>query len=135
MVSAQMSRMPRSATTRELILRKGLHAQGLRYTVNRRDLPGTPDIVFSRAKLAVFVDGCFWHGCPEHGVLPKHNRHWWKAKLERNVERDREKDEELKEMGWLPMHFWEHEDLDNAVKNIVEQWALRTGGARSARRL
>ena len=70
-VSAQMRRMPRSSTSPELNLRRELHASGLRFRVNLKGLPGTPDVAFTRAKLAVFVDGCFWHSCPEHGVLPE----------------------------------------------------------------
>src|SRR5262249_10460812 len=88
-VSAQMSRMPRTSTQPELAVRRALHASGLRFTVNRRDLPGSPDVVLSRAKLAIFVDGCFWHGCTEHCVVPKNNREWWVAKFASNTERDR----------------------------------------------
>src|SRR5207237_249011 len=114
-VSAQMSRMPRSSTKPELLVRRALHAAGLRFTVNRRDLPGTPDIVFTRARLAVFVDGCFWHGCGEHGVIPKNNREWWTAKLERNAERDLEKDAALEVLGWMPVHLWEHVPVQDMV--------------------
>jgi DNA mismatch endonuclease (patch repair protein) len=88
MVSAQMSRMPRASTKPEVALRKRLHAQGLRFRLHRRDLPGTPDIAFARQKVAVFVDGCFWHACPDHGVIPKNNREWWMAKLAKNLSRD-----------------------------------------------
>src|SRR4051812_49171585 len=108
MVSEQMSRMPRASTQPELVLRRALHARGLRFRVNRRDLPGTPDIVLSRARIAVFVDGCFWQGWEEHGVLPKNTREWGREKLAENGEGDRRKDAELETMGWLPMHFWEH---------------------------
>ena len=91
LVSEQMSRMPRSSTGPEVALRRALHAAGLRFRVHLRELPGTPDIAFTRAKVAVFVDGCFWHGCAQHGVLPKNNREWWREKLGRN--RDREQRE------------------------------------------
>lgn len=128
-VSEQMSRMPRESTGPEMELRRRLHDRGLRYRVNRRNLPGTPDISFSRAKLAVFVDGCFWHGCPKHGVLPKANREWWQRKLEANRERDARKDAELRELGWKPVHIWEHEDADEAADRIVELWRARTGRA------
>lgn len=126
-VSAQMSRMPRSSTKPELALRRELHARGLRFRVHRRDLPGTPDIVFSRARIAVFVDGCFWHGCQDHGTLPKNNRSWWRAKLVANVERDRRKDAELKELGWLPLHFWEHTPTEEMAEAVVAAWRTRTG--------
>ncbi len=127
MVSEQMSRMPRAATGPELALRRGLHAAGLRFRVNQRDLPGTPDLVLSRAKVAVFVDGCFWHGCPEHGVLPKNNRDWWSMKLTANAERDRRKDDALAALGWLPVHFWEHTPVVVMVDETVKLWRARTG--------
>ncbi len=126
MVSAQMSRMPRSSTKPELTLRRALHARGLRFRVHRRDLPGTPDIVLSRARIAVFVDGCFWHGCLQHGVVPKNNREWWQAKLATNAERDLRKDAELQSLGWLPMHFWEHTPVEEMAEAVVTAWRLRT---------
>ena len=124
-VSMQMKRMPRSNTKPELNLRKAFHHLGLRYRTNFKELPGTPDVVFTRVKMAVFVDGCFWHMCPEHGVIPKSNRKWWKPKLEANVERDARKDVELKSMGWLPVHIWEHEDPVVAANTIRELWLKR----------
>jgi DNA mismatch endonuclease (patch repair protein) len=126
-VSAQMSRMPRSSTKPELALRRALHARGLRFRLHRKDLPGTPDIVLPRARLAVFVDGCFWHACEQHGTLPKNNRDWWASKLARNVERDHEKDESLRLMGWLPLHVWEHTPVDEMVEVVVDAWNRRTG--------
>lgn len=126
-VSAQMSRMPRSSTKPELALRRALHARGLRFRLQRRDLPGTPDIVLPRAHIAVFVDGCFWHGCEEHGVMPKNNREWWQTKLATNTERDRRKDAELRELGWLSMHFWEHTTVDQMADAVVAAWRDRTG--------
>lgn len=122
-----MQRMPRSATQPEVALRRLLHADGLRFRVNRRDLPGTPDIVFSRAMLAVFVDGCFWHSCPEHGCTPRNNREWWVAKLQRTVERDREKDAALATLGWRPVHFWEHEPPAEIAAAVAALWRERTG--------
>lgn len=126
-VSAQMKRMPRASSGPELAIRKELHRRGLRFRVNYSKLPGRPDIAFTRARVAVFVDGCFWHSCPEHGILPKNNREWWRAKLARNVERDTEKDVLLRELGWVVLHFWEHENpLD--VAGLVEQaWRSRCG--------
>jgi DNA mismatch endonuclease (patch repair protein) len=111
-VSVQMKRMGRKDTAPELALRKALTARGLRYRLHRRDLPGTPDVAFIAARIAVFVDGCFWHGCLEHGVMPKANRQWWRAKLDANRARDARKDRALIDAGWLPVHVWEHEDLD-----------------------
>lgn len=126
-VSAQMSAMPREETGPEMALRRVLHSRGLRYRVNYRALPGTPDIAFTRAKIAVFVDGCFWHRCPEHGTMPQNNREWWREKLDRNRERDAEKDAALDELGWLTVHVWEHEDPSAAADRIVELWKERTG--------
>ena len=125
-VSAQMKRMPRSSTGPELALRRELHRRGLRFRVNHPGLPGRPDLAFTRARLAVFVDGCFWHRCPEHGVMPKNNRDWWQAKLDRNVERDREKDALLERDGWLVVHVWEHEDPLTAADKVEELWRSRT---------
>jgi DNA mismatch endonuclease (patch repair protein) len=119
--------MPRSSTGPELALRRQLHAAGLRFRVHPRQLPGTPDIALTRARLAVFVDGCFWHGCAAHGVLPKHNRKWWAEKLRANRERDARNDDRLTVIGWLPIHVWEHESAEEAAARIVVLWSLRTG--------
>jgi len=124
-VSAQMSRMPRVATTPELTIRRELYRRGLRFRVNYRQLPGRPDIAFTRARIAVFVDGCFWHRCPEHGILPRNNREWWRAKLERNVARDREKDDLLRKAGWVVVHLWEHEDPMLVSERIEQLWRSR----------
>ena len=117
-VSERMKRMPTKDSKPELRLRKAIYGLGFRYRLHRKDLPGKPDIAFGPAKVAVFVDGCFWHNCPEHGTIPKNNREWWLEKFQRNRERDTLKDEQLKEMGWLPVHVWEHEDPDTAARNI-----------------
>jgi DNA mismatch endonuclease (patch repair protein) len=95
--------------------------------VNLRELPGRPDIVFTRTRIAVFVDGCFWHRCPDYGVLPKSNGEWWRAKLERNVARDREKDDLLRKTGWTVLHLWEHEDPTTAADQIERLWRSRAG--------
>ncbi len=116
--------MPVADTTPELRLRAALHAIGLRFRL-RSKLPGRPDVVFTRAKIAVFVDGCFWHACPEHGVTPKNNRDWWTVKLQRNVERDREKDDALVELGWAVVHVWEHEEPLEAAERIRGLWHER----------
>lgn len=125
-VAAQMSRMPRAHSRPEVSLRRELHRRGLRFSLHGR-LPGRPDIVLTRAKLAIFVDGCFWHMCPEHGVLPKNNHDWWLSKLQRNVERDREKDSALQAMGWVPLHVWEHEALTPAGDRVEDEWRRLTG--------
>ena len=123
-----MQRMPRADSGPELALRRQLHAFGLRYRLRRPSLPGRPDIMFTRARVACFVDGCFWHACPEHGTMPKNNRDWWTAKLEANRERDERKDHELADLGWLVVHVWEHEDMTLAAQRIA---ALLDGRSRS----
>jgi DNA mismatch endonuclease, patch repair protein len=128
-VQRQMRAMPRSNTAVERALRRELHRLGLRYRVHLRDLPGTPDIALTKARVAVFVDGCFWHRCPEHGTSPKNNSAWWAAKLDGNVARDRRKDIQLQELGWVPIHVWEHENPTNAAAKIHKIWRERIGPA------
>ena len=77
-----------------------------------------PDIVFTRARAAVFVDGCFWHQCPEHGTSPKTNAGWWRHKLDTNAERDRTTDTALAEAGWTVIRIWEHEDTTTAADRV-----------------
>lgn len=103
----------------------------MRYRVNLAGVPGRPDIAFTRARLAIFVDGCFWHRCPEHGTVPRNNREWWVAKLDRNVARDRSKDAALAELGWAALHVWEHEPPEAAADRVGA--ALTAGGSRPAR--
>ena len=130
-VSAQMQRMPRSSTGPEILIRRELHRRGLRFRVNHRQLPGRPDIAFTAARIAVFVDGCFWHSCPDHGIFPKNNRDWWQEKLARNVERDREKDTQLEKMGWTVVHVWEHEPPSAAADTIEQLWSSARGRRRA----
>ncbi len=107
----------------ELALRRLVHAAGLRYRVAARPLPGlrrTADLVFRPARVAVFVDGCFWHGCPEHASDPRTNADYWIPKLARNAERDRETDALLAEAGWLSIRIWEHEDAVVAAGRIID---------------
>jgi DNA mismatch endonuclease, patch repair protein len=92
-----------------------------------RGLPGTPDIALTKARIAIFCDGCFWHGCPQHGTLPKNNREWWREKLEGNRKRDIRKDEDLRALGWRPIHVWEHEDERVAATEIERLWRELTG--------
>ena len=127
-----MRRMPRKDTKPELLIRRELHARGMRFRLHPK-LPGRPDIAFTRAKLAVFVDGCFWHRCPEHGTVPRNNREWWLTKLGENVARDRRKDEQLAALGWIVMHLWEHEPVGGAVDRVEAEWRRRTGRGRGWR--
>jgi DNA mismatch endonuclease (patch repair protein) len=122
-VSARMSRVRNRDTDAELALRRELHLRGIRYRVNHRieGLGRTrPDIVFTKAKVAVFVDGCFWHRCPEHATFPKSNKAWWAEKLDVNVRRDREIDRLLAELGWQVVRVWEHEDPATAANRVQE---------------
>ncbi|WML64538.1 very short patch repair endonuclease [Rhodococcus sp. AH-ZY2] len=120
-----MQKMPRRDTNPEVQLRRALHQRGLRFRIHGTELPGRPDIVFPRARIAVFVDGCFWHYCPDHGTLPKNNRDWWAAKLEANVVRDRAKDDALRAPGWLPVHVWEHDEPSDAADTLRSIWEER----------
>jgi DNA mismatch endonuclease (patch repair protein) len=119
----------------ELRLRSALHHSGLRFFVHRRPHPSVSckvDIVFPRAKLAVFVDGCFWHGCAEHGTKPRVHSDWWLVKLARNEDRDRRNDAELNAVGWRVLRIWEHEDIQSAVQRIRnELTGIRNEVARS----
>lgn len=110
-----------------MLLRRELHRRGLRFRVDH-PLPGMPrrraDLVFTRAKIAVFVDGCFWHGCPEHATHPVANAAWWSEKLARNVERDRQTDEHLRGAGWTVLRIWEHEDPRVTAKSVETAWRI-----------
>ena len=123
-------------TAPELALRQLLHARGLRYRVDVAPLPGLrrrADVVFTRARLAVFVDGCFWHRCPQHGTSPRSNADWWRVKLDRNVQRDRDTDRALADAGWRVLRVWEHERPDTAAELVQEAWSrLRLGRDRPA---
>ncbi len=131
----------RSDTKPELALRRALHKQGYRYRKDFRiDLAGArvrPDIAFTARRVAVFVDGCFWHCCPEHGTKPAANTWYWGPKLARNVERDRAADAALAAAGWNVVRIWEHESLDGAVGAVVAALAktalAKTAPTRQAR--
>jgi len=109
-------------TSPEMAVRRALHAMGLRYRVHARPLPElrrTADIVFRPAKVAVFIDGCFWHGCPEHYVAPSSNVEYWWPKIARNQERDRETDDALEAAGWMVARFWEHDAEIRVIEAIT----------------
>jgi len=122
--SANMKANRRTDTKPELRLRSALHALGYRYRKDHRlDLPlrrVRPDIAFTSRKVAVFVDGCFWHACPEHGSAPKNNEWYWSPKLAKNVERDRACDAALADAGWTVIRLWEHVPLADAIAEVVE---------------
>lgn len=105
----------------EIIVRKLIHAMGLRYRKNVRPVPSlrrTADIVFPRHRVAVFIDGCFWHGCPEHYRQPRVNAEYWTAKISGNRKRDTATDKTLTEANWRVLRFWEHEDPVEVAETI-----------------
>jgi DNA mismatch endonuclease (patch repair protein) len=112
----------------ELAVRRALHAMGLRYRVDHPlpfDRRRRADILFPKARVAVFIDGCFWHGCPEHGTSPRSNAEFWRTKIERNRERDRDTSARLEEAGWVALRFWEHDDVSEVVEATLQ--ALQAG--------
>lgn len=112
----------RRDTAAELAIRGLLHARGLRFRVDVPVVPGLrrrADVLFKTARVAVYIDGCFWHSCPLHRTAPKANGRWWSEKLSENVRRDRDTDAVLDQLGWVVMRVWEHEDPDEAAGRIA----------------
>jgi DNA mismatch endonuclease (patch repair protein) len=108
-------------TKPEMAVRRACHARGLRYRVDRAPLKGLrrrADLVFPTERVAVFVDGCYWHGCPDHYVPSQSNASYWSEKIERNRDRDADTDRKLLAAGWLPIRVWEHEIPDAAADQI-----------------
>jgi DNA mismatch endonuclease, patch repair protein len=125
-----MQATPRRDTRPELALRSALHRLGLRYFVHRRPVASVrreADVVFPKARVAVFLDSCFWHRCPDHMTWPDHNADWWRAKIDANYERDRDTDARLIAAGWLPIRVWEHEDPTRAAARIRDALGRRGG--------
>ena len=124
--SARLSKQRRRDTKPEVALRRELHRRGLRYFVDRAPVKGMrrrADLVFPRRKVAVYVDGCFWHSCPVHATKPRNNAQWWADKLAANVARDRDTDTRLIEEGWRVVRIWEHEDPVVAAQRVVDDLA------------
>ncbi|MGQ7297913.1 very short patch repair endonuclease [Quadrisphaera sp. KR29] len=113
MYSRRMQQLKRRDNAVELAVRQLLHASGLRYRV-AFPIPGqrrrTIDIAFTRSRVAIYLDGCFWHGCPIHGTSPKANSEWWRTKIATNKARDADATAQLTDMGWTVLRYWEHED-------------------------
>jgi len=126
--SAIMRAVKQKHTGPEMIVRKLLFSLGLRYRLHRRNLPGSPDVVFASRKVAVFVHGCFWHrhGICKRATKPKANAAYWEQKLQRNRTRDQDNETKLKEMGWRVFVVWECEtrDLEELTRKIVEFFQL-----------
>lgn len=121
-IARTLSGVGHADTRPELALRRILHARGLRYRVNH-PVPTRPrrsiDIAFTRAKVAIFIDGCFWHGCPDHCRTPKSNREWWENKIATNQERDKDTTTILRTEGWQVLRFWEHEPPQDAAATVL----------------
>ncbi|WP_363114184.1 DNA mismatch endonuclease Vsr [Mycobacterium sp.] len=123
-VRSRMSRQRRRDTQAELLVRGLLHARGIRFRVDARPEPDfrcKADIVWKTLHLAVFIDGCFWHGCPDHATRPRANGEWWAQKLDTNIERDRRVDTVLATRGWTVLRFWEHEEPATVADAICSQ--------------
>ena len=127
-LSAKMSTLARKDTKPEIELRRALHRRGLRYRTQLK-VPGnrrrTIDIAFTRARLAVYVDGCFWHGCPDHHQLPRANSEWWLWKVDLNRRRDADTSAALSAAGWRVLRIWEHVDPDLAADLVVSAYRSR----------
>ncbi len=123
-----MSTLARRDTQPELDLRREMHRRGMRYRVQIK-VPGnnrrTIDIAFTRVRLAVYVDGCFWHGCPEHHVQPRANSEWWRWKIERNQARDADTNRQLAVAGWDVLRIWEHVSAAPAADLVEEAYRAR----------
>lgn len=135
--SRRMSSLKRKDNDAELAVRRLLHGAGYRYRV-QYPVPGLPrrtiDIAFTRARLAVFIDGCFWHGCPRHGTTPSSNAAWWAQKLDANLRRDRDTAAHLEREGWSVIRAWEHDPPSRVLQQVVDQLtaAGRQRGIRAA---
>lgn len=123
-------------TAPELAVRRELHRRGYRYRVHQRAVPElrrTLDVVFTAAKVAVDIRGCFWHACPHHGRTPTANEQWWRVKLARTAQRDRETVEALEQRGWTVVVVWEHEDAVLSADRVARAIRERVGVAASTR--
>lgn len=129
--SYNMSRIHSKNTSPEIALRKRLYLGGLRGYRLHYDVPGQPDVAYPREKVAIFVDGCFWHMCPECFIKPSTRKDFWIKKIRMNANRDRRIDRELSSMGWKVVRFWEHEvkyNLNRCYQKIAITLGKRCGG-------
>jgi DNA mismatch endonuclease (patch repair protein) len=124
----RMVRQRRRDTKPEMAIRRLLYASGMRYRVDAplSGMRRRADLLFVSARVAVFVDGCFWHGCPKHGTQPKANAAWWSAKIAANVERDRDTDRRLVADRWIVLRIWEHEKPELAAARIAAAVSIRS---------
>ena len=125
--SRRMAKVRQKGTGAEVVLRRELYQRGLRYRVGFEVLKKprrVADIVFPGLRIAIFVDGCFWHGCPEHATWPKQNSEFWRQKIEANRARDADTNERLRSIGWTVLRFWEHEPPTEAAEIVVQTVAM-----------
>lgn len=130
-VRARMANTRGRDTKPELAVRRALHARGWRYRVNARpvaDLRRTGDLVFTKRRVVVLIDGCFWHGCPEHYVIPKTRTQWWQDKIEGNRRKDVETAAAWAKADWTVLRFWEHEPVERIVE-AIETTLVQADGA------
>jgi len=120
--SRRMAKVRQTGTDAELALRQEMHRIGLRYRIDYEVLKKprrVADIAFPDRKIAIFVDGCFWHGCPEHVTWPKRNAEFWRKKIEANRQRDADTNTRLQDLGWTALRFWSHESPAKAAKKVA----------------
>jgi DNA mismatch endonuclease, patch repair protein len=125
--SRRMAKVRQKGTDAEIALRRELHQRSLRYRVDYEVLKKprrVADVAFPGLKIAIFVDGCFWHGCPEHATWPKHNAEFWREKIETNRLRDADTNSRLLDIGWTVLRFWEHESPIEATETVVQTVAM-----------
>lgn len=129
-----MAKVRQTGTDAEVALRRELYRRNLRYRVNYEVLKRprrVADIAFPRLRIAIFVDGCFWHGCPEHASWPKQNAEFWRRKIDTNRVRDEDTNERLRSMGWTVLRFWEHESPTEAAEMVAETISMVKSRCRS----
>lgn len=124
--SRRMANVRQKGTDAEVALRQEMHRVGLRYRIDYEVLRNprrVADMAFPGRKIAIFVDGCFWHGCPEHATWPKQNADFWRQKIEANRQRDSDTNERLRSLGWTVLRFWSHESPAEAARTIAHMVA------------
>ena len=125
--SRRMAKVRQKGTGAEIALRRDLYRRGLRYRVDFEVLKKprrVADIAFPGLRIAIFIDGCFWHGCPEHATWPKQNAEFWRQKIEANCARDTDTNERLRNIGWTVLRFWEHESPIEATETVAQAVAM-----------
>jgi len=125
--SRRMAKVRQKGTDAEIALRRALYRIGLRYRVDYEVMKKprrVADVAFPGLKIAIFVDGCFWHGCPEHASWPKRNAEFWRQKIEANRHRDADTNDRLRSMGWTVLRFWEHESPNRSAGVIAQIVAI-----------